>query len=90
MQSNKKNTKTTCTENTKPIVPLPAEKVAEIAGCSEVMVKMINTGKRKASGKKGRNVALVQDLWAFGSNNLIKEIERIVPLPDTSDDDKNL
>jgi len=80
MQSNKKNIKTTCTETEKPVVPIPAEKVAEIAGCSESLVKQINTGKRSIDTKKGEKVALVQDLWAYGSNKLIEEIKRVSKL----------
>jgi len=80
MQSKEKNNKTTCTEKEKPIVPIPADKVAEIVGCSESLVNKINQEKRRSDTPTGEKVALVQDLWAFGSNALITEIKKVVPL----------
>ena len=78
MQSKEKNIKTTCTEMEKPLVPIPADKVAEIAECSVSLVKQINRGSRNNHSKKGEKVALVQELWTEGSNLLINEIKRIV------------
>lgn len=78
MQSKEKNNKTTCTKKEKPQVPISAEKVAEIAECSVSLVKKINTNKRKAETPTGDKIELVNDLWATGSNLLIKEIKRIV------------
>jgi len=48
MQSKEKNLKTICTENNTPEIPLPAEKVAYIAGVSESLVKKIRNGNRNA------------------------------------------
>ena len=80
MQSNKKNIKTTCTEKEKPIVPIPADRVAEIVGCSESLVNKINREKRRSDTPTGEKVAKVIDLWAFGSNRVIEEIKKLVPI----------
>lgn len=84
MQSNKKNIKTTCTENEKPVVPLPAAEVADMAGISESLVKKIRSGHRNKNSENGQKVAFIDEGWATGTNAvrnlLMEEIKRVSPL----------
>jgi predicted transcriptional regulator len=80
MQSKEKNSKTICTKNKEAEIPLPADKVAEIAGVSTSTVKKVRTGKRGTDNNAGGKVEAVEELWAEGSNLLIQRIKEIVKL----------
>jgi hypothetical protein len=80
MQSKEKNLKTICTENNTPAIPLPAGKVAEIAGVSESLVKKVRNGKRNNHTPAGQRVEVTEELWAEGSNQLINAIKKVVNL----------
>lgn len=83
MQSKEKSNKTRSTKKTTAEVPLPAAKVADIIGKSESIVQKVSIGKRRSDTPTGEKIELVQELWAEGSNLLIKEIKKIVKISNT-------
>ena len=80
MQIKEKNNKTISTKKTEPEIPLPADKLAEMAGCSQSLVEKVNTNKRRSDTPTGEKIEIVKELWAEGSNLLIREIKKIVNL----------
>lgn len=80
MKTKDKNIKTTCTKNIAAEVPMPAEKVAEITGVSQSLVKKVRSGKRSAETPAGQKVEVAEELWAEGSNKLIQAIKKVVNL----------
>lgn len=80
MQSKEKNNKTISTEIIKPIVPIPAEVIAEIVECSESMVHKVNQGVRLSRTDTVKRIEFVKESWAYGSNILVEEIKKRVVL----------
>lgn len=60
---------------------LTASEVAEIVGCSESYVKQLRCGVVPKTSPMAREVLAIDLLAENGTNHLIKEIERIVTLP---------
>lgn len=74
-----KNKKTRCTKK----YLLTAKQVAEMAGCSESYVKKLRSGNVDNSSTLAKQVTAIDLLGNDGKNAMIKEIERIVTLPNS-------
>lgn len=74
-----KNKKSRCPKKYR----LTASEVAEIVGCSVSYVKQLRCGAVAKSSEMAREVLAVDLLAEDGTNHLIKEIERIVTLPNS-------
>lgn len=52
--------------------------IADVVGCSEVMVRQVLKGERSGETELGGNILIAERLLNDGANRLIEEVKRIV------------
>lgn len=66
--------KTRCTK----IYRYTSQEVAEMAGCSESLVKKVRAGSVKVHSHMTQKIQLLDDVLQDANNKLIKEVENLI------------
>lgn len=79
MISKDKNNKSTCTKNNDaPIVPIPAQIVAEMVGGSVSMVKQVRQGKKAGKGKMCQKIQMADELLTHAVNTSVEKVAEFI------------